>query len=94
MHMGHGSSKIKIWMIVAAAVLCGASFARVPWQVYRQQRANANQAIAEAEHNDSLRVALVKRQAQLKSPIGREKSARERGYLAKGETPYGSPSTP
>jgi hypothetical protein len=92
--MGHGSSKLRTWTVIAVAIACGAYFAREPWQVYRQQRAKANEAVAEAQLNDSLRVALLKREAQLKSPIGREKMARERGYLAKGETPYGPAATP
>lgn len=80
--------------MVAVALACGAYFARAPWQVYRQQRAKANAAVAEAQANDAQRVSLLKRQADLKSPIGREKIARERGYLAKGEVPYGGSTTP
>ena len=90
--MGHGSSKMRTWMIVAVAVVCGAYFARAPWQMYRLQKAHANQAIAEAQVNDAQRVGLMKREADLKSPIGREKMARERGYLHKGEVPYSSKS--
>ena len=88
--MGHGRSALKTWIIVAAAVVCGAYLARTPWQVYRQQRAKANEAINEAQTNDVLRVGLMKREADLKSPVGREKVAREHGYLAKGETAYQS----
>ena len=86
--MGHGSSKLKTWIVVIVAVACGAYLARMPCQVYRQQRSKANDAVAEAQVNDALRVSLEKREADLKSPVGREKSAREHGYLAKGEVPY------
>ena len=86
--MGHGRSNLRTWTIVAVAIASGAYLARAPWQVYRQQRSKANQAIAEAQTNDVLRVGLLKREADLRSPIGREKLAREHGYLAKGEVPF------
>lgn len=92
--MGHGSSKLKTWMIVIAAVAFGAYFARMPWQIYREQRSRANDAVAEAQVNETQRIGLLKRQAELKSRTGKEKIARERGYLAKGETPYATASTP
>jgi hypothetical protein len=88
--MGHGSSKIRTWTIVALALVCGAYFAREPWQVYRQQRAKANDSIDVAETNDVQRVSLLKREADLKSPIGHEKVAREHGYVKKGETLLGT----
>jgi hypothetical protein len=77
-------------MIVGVAICCGAYFAREPWQVWRQQRAKANASIEQAETNDALHVGLLKRQAEMKSPIGREKMAREHGYVRQGETPVGT----
>jgi hypothetical protein len=86
--MGHGRSKWKTLTLVAVAICFGAYFARMPWEVYRQQRAKANQSLAEAQVNDIQRISLMKREAELKSPIGREKIAREHGYLHTGEKPY------
>jgi hypothetical protein len=90
--MGHGRSKVITWTVVGVAIACGAYLARAPWQMYRVQRAKANAAVGDAQTNDALRVGLMKREADLRSPIGREKMARERGYLAKGEVPYNGPS--
>jgi len=92
--MGHGRSNVRTWTMVAVAIACGAYLARAPWQMYRLQHAKANQAVAEAQTNDVLRVSLMKREADLKSPIGREKMAREHGYLAKGEVPYTTRAQP
>ena len=77
-------------MIVIFAAVCGAYLARVPWQVYREQRSHANEALERAQTDEMQATSLVKRSQDLKSPIGREKLAREHGYLKQGETPVGA----
>jgi hypothetical protein len=77
-------------MIVIVAIGCGFYFAREPWRIYREQRAKANSAIAEAQANDRLHVSLVKNEAELRNPIGREKTAREHGYVKQGEVQINS----
>ena len=88
--MGQGSSKTRTWMIVIFAVICGAYMAREPWKVYREQRSHANESLAQAETDEMQVTSLEKREADLKSPLGREKLAREHGYLKQGETPIGT----
>ena len=83
-------AKIQFWLVVLSAVVCGLYLARAPWQVYREQRTQANEAISDAQTNQMQRASLLKREAELKSPIGHEKLARERGYVKKGEVPLGS----
>lgn len=82
-----------MWLLVLCAIFCGAWLAREPWRVYREQKAKANEAIGEAQLNEAQRTALVRKEADLKSPTGREKQARSRGYVMQGEVPLGS-STP
>lgn len=77
-------------MIVVVALCCGAYLAREPWQIYREQKAKANSAVAEAQANDRLHVDLLKNEAELKNPIGREKMARDHGYVKKGEVQVNS----
>lgn len=83
-------SKTRTWLLVLCAVFCGAYLAREPWLVYREQRAKANDYIADAEKNEAQRSALIRKEADLKNPIGREKLAREHGYVRKGEIPLGN----
>ncbi len=88
--MGHGSSKTRTWMIVIFAAVMGAYLARAPWKVYREQRSHANELLAQAQTDEMQQTSLEKRDSDLKSPIGREKLAREHGYLKQGETPVGA----
>jgi hypothetical protein len=88
--MGHGSSKTRTWTIVIFALVCGAYLARAPWKVYREQRSHANELLAQAQTDEMQQTSLEKRDADLKSPIGREKLAREHGYLKQGESAVGA----
>ena len=88
--MGQGSSKVRTWLLVGCAVLCGAYMARAPWRVYRQQHSHASELLAQAQTDEMQQTSLEKRDAELKSPIGREKLARQHGYVKQGETLIGT----
>ena len=77
-------------LFVASAAGLGLYLSRGPWQTYRDQRAKADEATREMESAEHEKADLLKRRAEIETPMGREKLARERGYLKKGELPVNS----
>jgi hypothetical protein len=67
------------------AVFAGVAVSAKPWQVYREQRKAADEAIAEMQQSESKRESLVREDARLKTSIGREELARKEGYRKPGE---------
>jgi hypothetical protein len=73
--------------IVVAAMAAGVVVSVRPWQVYQDQRKQANQQIADMAKSEKKYEQLVRDEARLRSNIGKQEMARARGYLPQGELP-------
>jgi hypothetical protein len=83
------SSTWKVVLLVLAAGLTGFYLAREPWIVYQAQQAKANEAKQDMAESELDRAGLIRNKADAESSAGREKAARERGYVNKGEKRMG-----
>lgn len=83
------SSTWKVVLLMLAAGLTGFYMAREPWIVYHEQQAKANEAKQEMANSEKDRADLIRQKADAESSAGREKAARERGYVNKGEKRMG-----
>lgn len=83
----------RTWSLVvfAAAVGTGLALSVKPWQVYHTQRKKADEAQIKAERAQAERAELTRQKALLDSPLGKEKLARERGYVRPDEQPLDKP---
>ncbi len=74
-------------LIVVVAVSAGIALSRKPWQVYHEQRRAADEQLAEMHRSEKNLETLVRKDARVKTSIGREELAREAGYRKPGELP-------
>ena len=72
-------------VIVGLAVLAGVAVSIRPWQVYQDQRKQADDQIVQMQESEKKYEELVREEARLRSSIGKEEAARGRGYLRQGE---------
>ena len=77
--------------IVVFAISAGVFSSLKPWRAYQEQRAAANRQAAAMRSAEQERAALLRKQAQAGSPIGKEIHARELGYVRQGQQPAGTP---
>jgi len=73
--------------IVAFAVGAGIFGSLRPWKAYRDQRSAADRQTASMRSAEQDRAALLRKQAQADTPIGKEVHARELGYVRQGQQP-------
>jgi cell division protein FtsB len=78
-----------IILTIALAVATGAFLSRSSWQSLKIQRAEYANKVSESRKIEAERTALLKQTADLESPFGKEKRARELGY----HKPYEKPLT-
>lgn len=81
-------------IIVVSAVGLGVGLSLKPWQVYREQRKLADDAVVEMRQAESKKTALTRKRAQAESSLGREELARKQGYRRADETPIEVADTP
>jgi hypothetical protein len=74
-------------LIVVVAVSAGIALSIKPWEVYQDQRLAADEAVAEMKVSEAKREGLVRKEAILRSSIGKEQLARDRGWLPSNEVP-------
>jgi len=76
-----------VWkgLCAALAVGVGIALSLTPWQHYREQRIRANDAARAMREAEAEKVALLREQARVGSPAGKEELARARGYSRPGE---------
>lgn len=77
--------------VLLLAVGTGLALSLKPWQVYNAQRKKSEEAERRADAAQAERVELSRQKALLDSPSGKERIARERGYVKPGETPLPKP---
>lgn len=71
---------IIVWAIVAGI------FASIkPWQVYKRQSAEAKARTSEMREAENARDELLRKEGNLKTPIGMEEQLREKGYVKTNE---------
>lgn len=73
--------------LVAVAIAAGLALSAKPWEAYAKQRASTDRQLAEMRRAEASRAELSRRKAQVESPVGRERLAREQGYRKPGELP-------
>ena len=74
-------------VFVLAAMAVGVFLSIKPWRIYQEQRTIADRSLAEMHQAESSRADLLREQADVDSPAGREKLARDAGYRKPGEVP-------
>lgn len=74
-------------LFVLTALAVGAFLGYGPWQLYREQRAKADEAAIQMKEAERDRADLIRTRNRYESPIGREELARERGYRRPDERP-------
>lgn len=73
--------------LVMVAIGAGVATGSGPWRLADSERASVRRDLTEAARAEELREKMVREEATLRSPLGREALSRERGYLKKGELP-------
>jgi hypothetical protein len=73
-------------VFLLAAVTLGVGLSLKPWQVYREQRKNADGYLRDARKAETDRVELERQKGKYESSLGREELAREGGYRKKNES--------
>ena len=76
-------------LTVTLAIATGAFLSRSSWQSLQTQRKEFKAQVAESREIEADRTELLKKTADLESPFGKEKRARELGY----RKPYEKPLT-
>jgi hypothetical protein len=74
-------------VIVGVAIAAGLAVSIRPWQVYQDQRKLADDQITQMHKSEQKFEQLVRDEARMRSNIGKEEMARDRGYLPQGEVP-------
>lgn len=72
---------------VAGAVGLGLYLSRGPWLAYREQKQKADTASRELLRTEQDKVDLLRQEAKISTPIGREEAARAKDFVQKGERP-------
>ena len=73
-------------LVAVIGVGIGLYASRDMWLRYHEQRSEADQARAEMRAAEIRKADLQRQKADLESEAGRERLARERGWLKSGET--------
>jgi hypothetical protein len=74
-------------LFIFTAVLVGAAFSLKPWKTYLEQKELQQQSVREMKKAEGEMERLMQQKAEAESAIGREKLAREQGFLKPGERP-------
>jgi hypothetical protein len=74
-------------LYVGAAAAIGLYLSRGPWLAYADQKHKADAATKEMQKAEREKTDLLKQEAQIDSPVGRDTAARKAGYLGKNEEP-------
>lgn len=78
------------WIVfVIAAASVGTYFAREPWDAFQREQELVREAEEEMRTAETERADLMKQNAKVRSPAGREKLARDIGYVRDDEEPIG-----
>lgn len=83
------SSAMRIVLLVLCAAVTGGYLAYEPWRVYQKQKEQADQATAEMQRSEQEKGNLLREKMRLEGSVGREKLARERGFVKEGEVRLG-----
>lgn len=77
----------KTWTVAVAvaAVAAGLALSYKPWTVYHQQRVKTDHNIKEMQQAESSREELIREKNRIEPSLGRERLARDQGYLKPGE---------
>ena len=73
-------------LFVAAAAL-GVALSIRPWEEYRDQRMKADEAIRKSKQMQEEMSRLAREKAVIDTAAGKERLARERGYIKPDEVP-------
>lgn len=79
----------KTWyaIVVLLGAATGFAFSLKPWQIFSQQKAQAQKVRLDMQSMEEQQTALTERKNRLESPLGKEEYLREKGYVKKGEVP-------
>lgn len=80
-----------LWVLAAAGIAIGLSLK--PWQLYREQAEGAEKSKAAMRKAEAEQAELLEEQSHVESPAGRERLARERGYVRPNERPIEVPQS-
>ena len=80
-----------VWniVVVGAAVATGVALSIRPWQVYREQKQLASDAVQEMREAEGKKTDLTRQKSKYESALGREELARKQGYRRADERPIG-----
>ena len=73
--------------LAVLAVGLGLALGMRPWHVYHTQQEETAQATAEMKAAERARAELLDQESEAKSSLGRQRLARDLGYIKKGEVP-------
>ncbi len=82
-----------VW--IAAAVLgtlCGVALSLKPWQKMQDQRETRLEAEQSLRTREQEHAELARREAQVRTEVGQEANARERGFKRPEEKPWEAPT--
>ena len=78
------------FVFILVAIGLGVYLSRKPWQVYTEQRANADGSVREMQKAERERADLLRKKTHVDSPMGKEELVRDAGFTKPGETPLGT----
>lgn len=79
-------------LFLTLAVAVGVFLSLKPWEQYREQRQETDEAVSQMKDAERERADLIRERMRYESPAGREQLARERGYRRAGEQSLDQPS--
>ncbi len=80
--------KFKVLILGAALILLGVIYLnRDTWRLYKDQMATKSRNDERMRAAETERAELIRRRAELSSPVGQERLARKQGYRKPGEQP-------
>ena len=84
---------MKTWtaLLILLGALAGFALSIKPWELLREEQAQARTAKLEMKQTEKERAELLRQQSKLDSPVGREELVRKRGYKRPDETPWETP---
>ncbi len=74
-------------VVLVSACALGTVLSLRPWQVYKEQRTIADEAVVQMRRAEAKKADLLQKRANYESPLGREKLARQQGFHRADETP-------
>lgn len=83
-----------VWnaLFLTLAVAFGVLLSLKPWEQYREQRQETDEAVSQMRDAERERADLIRERMRYESPAGREQLARERGYRRPGEQSLDPPT--